>query len=342
MINVEETKSRLLQEAIQDNIMGARRKRSKFLQPHKRFFPTWVWVLVSIVSLAYLFTPSYVVSTGSAFREPASLVKQSAGTITEQPSPTLKIEPLEPEIPAAEPKPLNRAVFPLSVKKIVLDPGHGGEEPGAVSTSGVAEKDIALDIALRLRRLMEEASFEIMLTRNGDQTVPLSERAAIANAHGADIFVSIHVNWTDAPGIRPLETYYLGPPNDPISIQVASRENRESAYSLANFRRLLEKIYLDGRRSESRKLAKTVQRELFQSLSQINPLLEDRGVKTAPFAVLVGTEMPAILVEVSCLSNDDEVRLLTNPDYRQQIARSLFRAIRSYAHSLNGSNKKGS
>ncbi|HET8562898.1 MAG TPA: N-acetylmuramoyl-L-alanine amidase, partial [Candidatus Binatia bacterium] len=154
--------------------------------------------------------------------------------------------------------------------------------------------------------------------------------------------VSIHVNWTNAPQLRPLETYYLGPPNDPASIQVATRENRESDYSLANFRRLLEKIYLDGRRGESRNLAKKVQLELYQSLSQINPLLENRGVKTAPFAVLVETEMPAILVEVSCLSNEDEVRLLTNPDYRQQIARSLLRAIRSYAQGLNGAGRKGS
>jgi N-acetylmuramoyl-L-alanine amidase len=241
-----------------------------------------------------------------------------------------------------QPQPLNRAVFPLSVKRIVIDPGHGGDEPGAVSSSGIAEKEITLDIALRLHRLMDEAPFDVLLTRHDDRAVPLSERATFANAHGGDIFVSIHVNWTNAPELRPLETYYLGPPNDPASIQVASRENRESDYSLASFRRLLEKIYLDGRRSESRNLAKKVQVELYQSLSQINSSLENRGVKTAPFAVLVETEMPAILVEVSCLSNEDEVRLLTNPDYRQQIARSLFRAIRSYAQDLNSADRKGS
>ena len=337
-MDVRETKYRLLKDAIEENVRGVRPKRPKFLQPPKRFFPTWVWVLVSIVSLAYLLTPSYVVSTskGAASRESESSLE------TVQGSSGVRNTRREPEVPSTQPQPFNRAVFPLSVKRIVIDPGHGGEEPGAVSTSGVAEKEITLDIALRLRRLMEEASLDVLLTRYDDRAVPLSERATFANAHGGDIFVSIHVNWTNAPHLRPLETYYLGPPNDPASIQVASRENRESDYSLANFRRLLEKIYLDGRRSESRNLAKKVQLELHQGLSQINPSLENRGVKTAPFAVLVETEMPAVLVEVSCLSNEDEVRLLTNSDYRQQIARSLFKAIRSYAQELNGADRKGS
>jgi N-acetylmuramoyl-L-alanine amidase len=230
----------------------------------------------------------------------------------------------------------------LKVRKIVFDPGHGGEEPGAVSASGMTEKEITLDIALRVRRLMKETPLDVLLTRNEDETVPLSERAAFANAHGADLFVSIHVNWMNTARIRPLETYYLGPTEDPAALHVASRENRPSDYPLADFRRALDKIYLDGRRSASRVFAETVQSELFRSLRQLNPSLEDRGVKMAPFAVLVNTEMPAILVEVSCLSNDDEVKLLTSPAYREQIARSLFRGIRSYAYSINDSTKKGS
>jgi N-acetylmuramoyl-L-alanine amidase len=142
--------------------------------------------------------------------------------------------------------------------------------------------------------------------------------------------------------IRPLETYYVGPSDDPGTIQLASLENRESGYSMSEYRKLLDQVYLDTRRDESRRLAKTINQELYRSLSQINPVLENRGVKMAPFIVLVGTEMPAILVEVSCLSNEDEVKLLTSPDYREKIALALLKGIRSYADSLNGSNRKGS
>jgi N-acetylmuramoyl-L-alanine amidase len=124
-------------------------------------------------------------------------------------------------------------------------------------------------------------------------------------------------------------------------LRVASLENQESGYSLADYRRLLERIYLDARRDESRTLARSVNGELYRELSRVNPAIENRGVKTAPFIVLIGTEMPAILVEVSSLSNRDEVGLLTRGDYREQVAVALLRGIEAYAKDLNGVHKEG-
>lgn len=234
---------------------------------------------------------------------------------------------------------LNRAVIPLRVKRVVIDPGHGGKQHGAISESGVSEKDITLDIALRLQRLMEKGPLEALMTREADKTLSLEKRVAFANAKHADLFVSIHVNWMEPREIRPLETYYVGATNDPAIIKLASIENRDSGYSLADYRRLLDKIYLDTRREESHRLATTINGALYQSLSQINPELENRGVKMAPFAVLIGTQMPAVLAEVSCLSNEDDVKLLTNADYRETIAQALLRGILAYANNLNSSEE---
>lgn len=336
MENLEQTKLRLIRGAIQDNIETARGIKARTSERSKRFSLVWLWGPLLIAGIAYLWLPSMVVSRGSA----ASLAANAAQHLDGPARAERQASNLE--LSMAPPHALNRAVFPLSIKRIVIDPGHGGKQTGAISDSGVAEKEITLDIGLRLRRLMEKASFDVMMTRQTDQSIPLEKRVAFANANSADVFVSIHVNWMNLREIRPLETYYVGPSDDPGTIQLASLENRESGYSMSEYRKLLDQVYLDTRRDESRRLAKTINQELYRSLSQINPVLENRGVKMAPFIVLVGTEMPAILVEVSCLSNDDEVKLLTSPDYREKIALALLKGIRSYADSLNGSNRKGS
>jgi N-acetylmuramoyl-L-alanine amidase len=292
--------------------------------------------MVLVVGVAYLSAQSHFASTRHAVSSasaPLPRVDHASPAVVEAPA----LETL-----ASVPRAPNRAVFPLSVKRVVVDPGHGGEQLGAVSRSGMSEKDITLDIGLRLRRLMEEASFEVLMTRQTDQTVPLNARVAIANDRRADVFVSIHVNWLEARSQRPLETYYIGPTDDPQAVRLASLENRDSGYSLADYRHLLERVFIDERRDESRRLARTVHTELYTSLHGINPGLENRGVKMAPFVVLAGTQMPAILAEVSCLSNDDEVKLLKNADYREMIALALLNGVRSYANTLRGSPTKGS
>ncbi|MGH7817280.1 MAG: N-acetylmuramoyl-L-alanine amidase family protein, partial [Candidatus Binatia bacterium] len=163
-----------------------------------------------------------------------------------------------------------------------------------------------------------------------------------ANENKADLFVSIHVNWLEPQSIRALETYYVGPADDPATLKLASMENKDSGYSLSDYKKILEKIYVDARHDESRALAKVIQTHLYRTLKPVNPVLENRGVKTAPFVVLIGTQMPAILVEISCLSNDEEVKLLTKEAYRESIALALSQGIRGYARGLAGPGRKGS
>ncbi len=325
MDTVDTTKHRLIREAVQHNLDRAGRSKPTASARPRHLLPLWLLGLLLIASLTHLSAPPPVVSTARPAAATPSHVNLVAAA---EPAP-------DPDFPRSRPRPLDAAVLPLSVKRIVVDPGHGGAQYGAISDSGVPEKEITLDIALRLRRLLAHDAFDVMLTRETDQTISLERRVAFANANRADLFVSIHVNWIQRREIRPLETYYVGPTDDPAALRLAGTENRDSGYSLSDYRRLLDKIYIDTRRDASRALAKTINAELYRSMSEVNPALANRGVKMAPFVVLVGTEMPAILVEVSCLSNPDDVGLLTKAEYRERIAVALVRGIRSYANSLN-------
>ena len=174
------------------------------------------------------------------------------------------------------------------------------------------------------------------MTRESDRGVSLEQRGTLANRSGADIFVSIHLNWIQNRRSRGVETYYLGPTDDPYLTRLAASENLESGYSLADMRHLLDRIYAGVRQDKSRKLAEVVQGALFQSLAKLSPEVADRGVKAAPFIVLLSTEMPAILAEVSSMSNEEEARLLTKPLYRQYIAEALAKGIRAYAGVVEG------
>lgn len=239
------------------------------------------------------------------------------------------------------PRPMDMRAFPLAVRRIVLDPGHGGEDFGTVGGE-LAEKALTLDIAQRLERLLEEDGLEVEMTRREDRAISLKDRAAQANQWQADLFVSIHINWLATQDVRGIETYYLGPTDDPRLIEFARRENRQSGYRLAEMKPLLEDIYTDYLQGQSLQLAQRVQRSMFGSLRKVNPELKDRGVKTAPFVVLVSTEMPAILAEVSCLSNQEEEELLSRPYYRDHIAQALARGIRGYADDVHQIEEKGS
>ncbi|MDX1503927.1 MAG: N-acetylmuramoyl-L-alanine amidase, partial [Thermoanaerobaculia bacterium] len=236
------------------------------------------------------------------------------------------------QAPHEEPAPLSPGVFPLAVRKVVIDPGHGGRNVGTLGPGGLVEKELTLDVALRLEKLLASRGFTVEMTRRDDTQVSLEERAEMANRWRGDIFVSIHVNWlSGARDVRGVETYYLGPTDDPFLNELAAAENRGSGYSMADFRQIVERVYAGARLGESLRLASEVQRALHGALLRISPDLRDRGVKTAPFAVLTGTEMPAILAEVSCLSNEEEARLLRLAEYRQYIAEALAHGIRSYA-----------
>jgi N-acetylmuramoyl-L-alanine amidase len=231
-----------------------------------------------------------------------------------------------------------RAIGPvtaaLTVKKIVVDPGHGGNDSGA-RAQGVWEKEITLDIARNLRSFLKREKYDVAMTRDTDTFVSLRQRAQLANVERADLFVSIHVNSVPSQECHAVETYYLGPADDPRAEKLAGQENHESGYQLADFRRLLEGVYVNIRQAESRTLAQTVQQELVAVLGDANPAIRDKGVRSAPFLVLVATESPGILAEVSCLSNDEEAGRLADPAYRQRIARALFHGIHAYAAARN-------
>jgi len=334
MASVKETKAQLLRGVVQDNVDVLHGVRTSRVKLRRSRLELWLWLGLLVSATVFLMLPSHVVSTGSA---PATNIERSS---LESPIANIEQSP-ESAAPLSHPRPIDRNAIPLSIKTIVIDPGHGGE-PGAISEAGVTEKEITLDVALRLRRLLKDGPFEVLLTRETDRRLGLDKRVAFANEHKADLFVSIHVNWMEPHSVRALETYYVGPTDDPATLRLASRENKESDYSLSDYKQILEKIYVDARRDESRALARTIQSQLYHSLKQKNPLLVNRGVKTAPFVVLIGTQMPAILVEIACISNEDEVELLTKEDYRENIALALLRGIRSYANSLNTPVAKGS
>ena len=227
-------------------------------------------------------------------------------------------------------------VFPLAVERIVLDPGHGGANVGTTTPSGLVEKDLTLDIARRLAEELAGVGFDVRMTRTEDVARSLEERARFANGAGADLFISIHVNWIENQGVRGVETYYLGTTDDPVLGRLAAAENRGSGFAMADLRELLDDLYADLRGASSEGAARAIQRSLLRSLRTVNPAVEDRGVKTAPFIVLMRTDMPAVLAEVSCLSNRQEAELLARPLYRQYIAEALASGIESYAESLAG------
>ena len=251
-----------------------------------------------------------------------------------QPDPPVDAAAPEPEVRFTEPpESLDLSVFPLPIKRIVVDPGHGGAAPGTVA-GGLTEKDLALDIAGRVRELLSDR-YRVAMTREADINVELDRRSSIANRAGADLFVSIHVNWLTRNQTCGVETYYLGPTDDPELAALAERENAEAhSYSLADLRRLLDGVYAQTMQDESRTLANAVQDALFERLREANPGLRNRGVKSAPFVVLIDAEMPAILTEVSCLSDADEIERLQEDDYLESIAEALDAGIRSYADSL--------
>ncbi len=243
---------------------------------------------------------------------------------------------LDPVGPAdrPRPRPLLPSTIPLSVRRVAVDPGHGGVDGGTSLAYGLLEKDLTLDIGTRLASVLDAEGFEAILTRHDDTHVSLRERAAIANRERADLFVSIHVNWLPDRTARGVETYYLGATDDPFLERLAATENRDSGFALADYRELLAGLYAGVRADESRRLAASLQVALTTTLHEVNPEIVGRGVMQAPFAVLIETDMPAALAEVACISNDREARLLSQPRYRQRIAEALVAGIAGYARSV--------
>jgi N-acetylmuramoyl-L-alanine amidase len=225
----------------------------------------------------------------------------------------------------------------LKIGKIVIDPGHGGHDTGTIGPNGLEEKDLVLEVSRRLGKLLEtRLGAEVVYTRNDDTFIPLETRTAIANQARADLFVSIHANSSHDPDARGVETYYLNFTSSPQALEVAARENAVSEKSIFELQDLVKKIALKEKIEESREFAGDVQQSLHSGLASKSPAIRDRGVKKAPFIVLIGANMPSILAEISFVSNPvDEHRLATS-EYRERIAESLYRGIAKYVNGLSG------
>jgi len=222
----------------------------------------------------------------------------------------------------------------LGVSRIVIDPGHGGHDPGAKG-KGVNEAELVLDVALRLEKLLQKVpGTEVILTRRTDDFVPLPERTAIANREGADLFLSIHANASTNGQAHGIETYFLNFANNQSAAAVAARENAASTQAMGGLPDFVKAIALNNKLDESRDLALHVQRAMIEKQKTVNKMLKDLGVKQAPFVVLIGANMPSVLAEMGFVTNAQEAKLLKAGAYRQKIAESLFNAIRKYQTSL--------
>jgi N-acetylmuramoyl-L-alanine amidase len=274
--------------------------------------------------------------------------KSAAKTAATKTAVAAKPKPATPKTavvlqPPTEPKPnrdgqrsLTRELG-LKISRIVIDPGHGGHDTGTIGPHGLMEKDLCLDIALRLGRMIEDRlpNADVVYTRKDDTFIPLEDRTSIANNAKADLFISIHANSSHDHAARGVETYYLNFATSQESMEVATRENALSQSSIHDLQDLVKKIARNEKIEESKELANDVQDSLAHRMQVVTQNQRNRGVKKAPFVVLIGANMPSILSEISFISNPADEKLLKRPDQRQRVAEGLYHGITSYLDSLN-------
>src|SRR5271157_353745 len=224
----------------------------------------------------------------------------------------------------------------LKLGRIVIDAGHGGQDQGTEGPKGLLEKDLVLDVAMRLGKLIEDRmGAEVIYTRSDDTFIPLEQRTALANEKKADLFLSIHANSSPYPRIAGIETFYLNFSDSKEALDVAARENASSQKSIFELQDIIQKITQHDKAEESKEFAGRVQAALYAFSARNVPGEKNRGVKKAPFVVLIGASMPSVLAEIGFLSNPREEALLKKPDYRQKLAEALFRGVTRYADSLS-------
>ncbi len=226
----------------------------------------------------------------------------------------------------------------LGVKKIVIDPGHGGKDPGAIA-NGLKEKDIVLHMAKKLKGLLvKKLGCEVVITRTGDQFISLEERTAIANTNNADLFISLHVNASTRKKAHGLETYFLNLSTNAEAIRVAARENATSELRLSDLQNILSDIMKNSKRNESSKLASFVHNSILSGLKKSNySNVKNLGVKQAPFYVLIGAEMPSILIEMAFISNHEDAKNLRQEQYLDTFAQEIVTGIQAYMNANTAS-----
>jgi N-acetylmuramoyl-L-alanine amidase len=276
-------------------------------------------------------------STKAAAKISATTARPSA------PNAKVDASKTAPLVPPSESKPtrdgnrsLTRALG-LKINRIVIDAGHGGHDTGTIGPHGLMEKDLCLDVALKLGKEIEEKlpGADVVYTRKDDTFIPLEQRTAIANEAKADLFISVHANSSRDSAARGIETYYLNFATSEESMEVASRENALAQESLHDLQDIIKKIARNEKVEESKELANDIQDSLTHRLQLVNQNERNRGVKKAPFVVLIGANMPSVLSEISFISNPSDEKLLRKTDQRQRVADGLYRGIASYLESLN-------
>jgi N-acetylmuramoyl-L-alanine amidase len=260
--------------------------------------------------------------------------EEAAETMTANAAPS--IQPSAPMDSGS--RTLTRALG-LKIGRIVIDPGHGGHDTGTLGPTGLEEKEVVLDVGLKLKKLLEQRTgCEVIMTRSDDTFIPLEERTAIANQKSADLFISIHANASRDNSARGIETYYLNFTSSPDALEVAARENASSQEAVHQLQDLIKKIAMTEKIEESQDFARQVQREVYTRVTKVSGAQRDRGIKKAPFVVLIGANMPSVLAEISFLTNPRDERLLRRPDYREKIAEALYEGILGYLKTLGEVN----
>jgi N-acetylmuramoyl-L-alanine amidase len=232
-------------------------------------------------------------------------------------------------------------VLGLKLGRVVLDPGHGGHDQGTKSKSGLLEKDLVLDVSKRLAELLKERmGADVVLTRDDDTYLSLEERTRLANQEKADLFLSIHANSSPAKNVAGVETFYLNFSTGREDLDLATRENAASERSIGDLKEVVSKIALRAKVDESREFALRIQNSLHSAAVKQNKEAKDRGVKRAPFVVLIGADMPSVLAEIGFLTNSKDETLLKSEEHRDRIAEALYQGIASYAESLSRSGQQ--
>jgi N-acetylmuramoyl-L-alanine amidase len=275
----------------------------------------------------------FALKQGSEVPEPGHSVSVAGSKV--------KAVPAEAAAPTADGQTSLVRALGLKIGRIVIDAGHGGHDSGTLGVGGIEEKDVVLDVALRLGKLLHDRlGSEIVYTRADDTFIPLETRTAIANKAQADLFISVHANSSADASARGVEVYYLNFTSDPEAMRVASRENAVSTQSVHELSDLVKKIALKDKIEESKELASDVDASLYGGLTKGNAGLKDRGVKKAPFVVLIGANMPSILAEISFVTNGQDAEQLGRPEYRERVAESLYGGVARYAAGINGGKTK--
>ncbi len=296
--------------------------KHRFHLPRRLLLPVVLSLLVIILQSSFVSAPYLADYQPSAAPRQQPVVSMNAG---EEENPSHYKAFIN-----SQGVPLSR-IFGLGVRTIMIDPGHGGTDTGTKGQNGTREKDIALDIARRLRdRLQKGGNFKVLMTRDEDVTVPLNRRVEMAKLSRADLFISVHLNYLPSRPINMIETYYFGPSSDPKVLKLAEKENEDSSYGTSDFREIIGKIGDTMKLQESREFAASIQKKLFMNIRKENGNVHNFGVKRAPFVVLLGVDVPAVLAEVSCLSNSDEEVQLNTVQHREHIARYLELGILDY------------